>query len=223
MSINEPHPDPEMTEFENALAGLRPQSSPINRDRLLFEAGRAESWRQGRTARRILGTAAGAAVLAASAVGWFLVDARRQLGELELALRAHPAPSSAARERPAPAASSTPAVVAPEPAPSAWPGSVVAVSGSPAGLLRDLPVDVRNPLASWPSNPLGWRQSAWREGDDVLGGVSRGTARRGAPSPGGGPRTNGELRQRYLQRATQQPAEFEKLLEGLPLQEGERS
>ena len=49
MSLDKHNADPNLSAFESELAGLRPQPSRINRDRLLFEAGRKAE--QSRTRR----------------------------------------------------------------------------------------------------------------------------------------------------------------------------
>jgi hypothetical protein len=221
MSINEPHADPDVIEFESTLAGLRPQPSRISRDRLLFEAGRAESLRQVRLGRHILGIATGTAVLAAAAFGFLLVDARRQLGELEIALQTRAAAPVAGRERSqVPDPPSTRAV--PPELPQVTPPPA-AVAGPSAGGPRGESAGVTHSSADWPARYAGLRGWRLRPGSDFLADISRSVA---PPPPAGSrdaPRTNGELRQEYLQRATQQPAEFEALLRGLPVPEGERS
>jgi hypothetical protein len=223
MSINEPHADSDVSEFESALAGLRPQCSRINRDRLLFEAGRAESLRQVCIGRRILGLGAGAAFLAA-AFGLMLVDARRQLGDLEIALQTRSAPPVAARERskiPDPSAARGLAPENPRVAP--LPPTVAAGADPSAGRPRvSSAVTVRS-IAEWPPRYAGLRHRGLRPGYDILADASQGVDPRHPPRAGDGPRTNVELRQKYLQHAAQQPVEFEALLRGLPIQEGERS
>ncbi len=224
MSIREPHVDPEMNEFESALAGLQPRPSRINRDRLLFEAGRAESLRQVCIGRRVVGTAAGAAVLAAAAFWVMLSDARRQVGELEIALQKHSAPLVAVRERsviPDPAAARDIVPVRPQVS-LPFPTIVAVADPSTEGRRGASAVTARS-IADWPPSYAGLRHWGLRPGHDILADVSRGVTPRRSQGSGEGPRTNGDFRQIYLQRAAQQPEEFEALLRGLPFHEGERS
>ena len=250
MSLDEYDADSNLSALESALAGLLPQPSRINRDRLLFEAGRAAEQSRTRGACQRWLFSSCVATVAAASFGILLLDTRAQLDRAQLdraqldraqldRAQSNRAQSNrehvAGNERPiAAAVPSTSADEAPlserrslrsgKPPASPQPAPVQAASGS-----------VDTPLAAGKSavvvqtsgggqeNYLALRNRALRLGIDALANASSEFAAHTPVRASDAPATNRELRQRYFDRSVRQPAVFESFWRGLPVFDGESS
>lgn len=214
MSLDEHNAEPNLNSLESALAGLRPQSSRINRDRLLFEAGREAEQSRTRSTRRLWSFSTGVAAVAAASFGILLLQARTQLAELQVALSQRPVPATVVSanaverqmpERPAPR-SEIPGVARQASVGQAASGSSVVVQTPPGGH----------------GNYLALRNRALLLGIDAIADASVGSVDRTAAGASDAPATNRDLRQGYFNRSERQPGEFESFRRGLPVIDGER-
>jgi hypothetical protein len=135
-------PRDELTDLEHRLAALRPATSGLDRDRTLFEAGRASARAEGRA--RAWGFVAAASMLVAVGLGVGLARERARALDLERAL-------VAAREAPAPSAAPAPA---PLPPIEIAPNSYLALSHRAlAGLDEPPAAPGRHPVDIGPTAP----------------------------------------------------------------------
>lgn len=140
-------PRDDLTDLEHRLAALRPSNGGLDRDRMLFDAGRASARAEGRA--RAWAFAAASTVVAVG-LGFGLARERSRALDLERALVAAREPT------PAPKATELPTGAAP--AVEAAPDSYLALSRRAFAVLDDPPVaSARRPIGPGlpaPERPL---------------------------------------------------------------------
>jgi hypothetical protein len=224
MSLDERNADANMIALESALAGLRPRPSGVNRDRLMFDAGREAERSRTIRPRRLWLLSLGVAAGAAASFGVLLLDARTQLAQLQVVLRERPVAaevaSASADERQMPERRATRSE-----RPPISPQSSVGQTGT-GMVAREVTVSESAVTMPTPfggqGNYLALRNRALRLGVDALADASTGFADHKAARASDAPASNRDLRQEYLNRSGRQPAEFETLRRSLPVFDGER-
>jgi hypothetical protein len=223
MSLDERHADTNLNALENALAGLRPQPSRTNRDRLLFEAGREAEQGRMRRAGRVWSISTGLAAAAAASFGILLLEARTQLAELQVALSQRPVPATVAfgnslkqqiPERP-PSRSEIPSVSRQASVgqnASGSPDTEIAVGRS--GIVVQTPT-------GGPGHYLALRNRALLLGIDAVADAAVGQGDRQAAGANDAVPTNRDLRHGSIDRSERQPDEFELFRRGRPVIDGE--
>jgi hypothetical protein len=224
MSLDEHNADPKMNALESALAGLRPRPSGVNRDRLMFDAGREAERSRTIRPRRLWLLSVGVAAGAAASFGVLLLDARTQLARLQVVLRERPvAAAVASASANEPKAQERRAVSSEIPliAPQTTVGQADAGLAAREFTVSKWAVAMPTPIGGQ-GNYLALRNRALRLGVDALAGASTGFADHKAARAGDAPAANRDLRQDFLNRSVRQPSEFEVLRRSLPVFDGER-
>jgi hypothetical protein len=224
MSLDEHNADPKMNALESALAGLRPRPSGVNRDRLMFDAGREAERSRTIRPRRLWLLSVGVAAGAAASFGVLLLDARTQLARLQVVLRERPvaaAVASASANEPKTPERRAARSERPPVSPQSSVGQAGVGLAASEFTVSESVVAMQTPVGGQ-GNYLALRNRALRLGVDALADASTGFADRKTARASDAPATNRDLRQEYLNRSVRQPSEFETLRRSLPVFDGER-